>query len=165
MVERLQRSADFERVLKTPSRLRSVHFAAHHLGELPSQPAWRQKGVPSPELSTAGVATGRLPVDESPEGSSAVLAEGLRPARLWLGAVVPKRHARRSVTRTALKRQIRAAMTNHEQSLACGLWVIRLRAPFDRKQFPSATSRALQSAARDELDDLIASALKRGLGR
>ena len=165
MVERLQRSADFERVLKTPSRLRSAHFAAHHLGELPSQPAWRQKGLPAPELSTAGGASALVPVDESPEIPPSAQPELPRPSSLWLGAVVPKRHARRSVTRTALKRQIRAAMTIHEQSLAYGLWVIRLRAPFDRKQFPSATSQALQSAARDELDALIASALKRGLGR
>ena len=111
------------------------------------------------------VASALSPVDESPEVPSSAQSELSQPASIWLGAVVPKRHARRSVTRTALKRQIRAAMTSHEQSLACGLWVIRLRAPFDRKQFPSATSQALQSAARDELDGLIASALKRGLGR
>ena len=31
-------------------------------------------------------------------------------AGVWLGAVVPKRHARRSVTRVLIKRQIRRAL-------------------------------------------------------
>jgi ribonuclease P protein component len=73
-----------------------------------------------------------------------------------LGAVVPKRHARRAVTRSLLKRQIRVCLTSRAE--ACpqawppGIWVVRLRAPFDRAQFPSAGSGALRSAARAELD-------------
>ena len=79
------------------------------------------------------------------------LAEGC-----WLGTVVPKRHARRSVTRSLLKRQIRAALDIAAHAdLAPGLWVVRLRAPFDRKQFPSAASDALRAAARAELDQLV----------
>ena len=77
---------------------------------------------------------------------------------MWLGTVVPKRHARRSVTRTLLKRQIRAAITRHLASLACGLWVVRLRAPFDRAHFVSAASIQLRRAAYDELESLIGSA-------
>ena len=83
------------------------------------------------------------------------------PADIWLGAVVPKRHARRSVTRTLLKRQIRAVVAGHIDALAGGLWVIRLRAPFDRAVFPSAASDALKCAARDELDQLLVSASRR----
>ena len=74
----------------------------------------------------------------------------------WLGCVVPKRHARRAVTRTLLKRQIRRAAA--EARLAPGLWVIRLRAGFDRTAFPSAASSALQTVARNELDSLLAKA-------
>jgi ribonuclease P protein component len=84
---------------------------------------------------------------------------------LWLGAVVPKRHARRSVTRSLLKRQIRAAIAKQALALPAGLWVIRLRAPFDRTLFPSASSAALLDAARNELDRLVASAVQRGPGR
>lgn len=84
-------------------------------------------------------------------------------AQSWLGAVVPKRHARRSVTRSLLKRQIRAAVGRQEQ-LPGGLWVVRLRAPFDSRVFVSASSTALQQAARDELDALLASALRRRTG-
>ena len=73
----------------------------------------------------------------------------------WLGLVVPKRHARRSVTRNLLKRQMRALMQQHAQALAPGLWVLRLKAPFDRQQFVSAASQALRQAAHAELDVLL----------
>ena len=45
--------------------------------------------------------------------------------------------------------------------MADGLWVVRLRAPFDKVKFPSAASVALQSAARTELDALLAGAALR----
>ena len=73
-----------------------------------------------------------------------------------LGLVVPKRHARRSVTRSLLKRQMRSVARSTGADLADGLWVVRLRAPFDRAAFPSAASTALQRAARAELVQLFA---------
>jgi ribonuclease P protein component len=79
--------------------------------------------------------------------------------------VVPKRHARRSVTRSLLKRQIRTAIAAHVDLLEAGLWVIRLRAPFESRLFPSARSQALRDAARDELSQLLASAVQRGRRR
>lgn len=72
-------------------------------------------------------------------------------ASRWLGLVIPKRHARRSVTRSLLKRQIRAAAGRSETGLDEGLWVVRLRSPFDLRSFPSAASTALAAAAREEL--------------
>jgi ribonuclease P protein component len=80
--------------------------------------------------------------------------------RLWVGAVIPKRHAKRSVTRTLLKRQIRAAVERQPQ-LPAGLWVVRLRAPFPRTEFVSAASDALRRVAHDELDALLATAARR----
>jgi ribonuclease P protein component len=77
-----------------------------------------------------------------------------------MGAVVPKRHARRAVTRSLLKRQMRAAF-ERQRGLPGGLWVLRLRAPFDRTRFPSAASNALRRAAQDELDALLADAARR----
>jgi ribonuclease P protein component len=76
----------------------------------------------------------------------------------WLGSVIPKRHARRSVTRTLLKRQIRAALARHVGGLPSGLWLVRLKAPFAAAAFPSAASQALRRAARSELDALFARA-------
>ena len=73
----------------------------------------------------------------------------------WLGMVVPKRHAKRSVTRSLMKRQIRAVIAGTSAALSGGLWVVRLRAPFDRAVFPSAASTALQAAVRAELDQLL----------
>lgn len=97
-------------------------------------------------------------VDETRSAPCARSLAELIPAstpRLWFGAVVPKRHARRAVTRTLLKRQIRAAVLTHADSMAAGLWVVRLRAAFDRTAFSSASSDALLRAARDELDRLL----------
>lgn len=76
----------------------------------------------------------------------------------WLGVVVPKRYARRAATRNLLRRQIRAVIQRHQARLAHGMWLVRLRAPFQRTQFVSATSAALRSAAREELDGLFARA-------
>lgn len=79
----------------------------------------------------------------------------------WLGSVIPKRHARRSVTRNLLRRQIRAVMDERLQSLAPGLWLVRLRAPYPSAIYPSAASQALRTAVRDELDGLFARAAQR----
>ena len=80
---------------------------------------------------------------------------------LWLGLVVPKRHAKRAVTRTLLKRHIRAAVSHVAAVLAPGLWVVRLRMPFDRQEFVSAASDQLARVARDELAALMATAAAR----
>lgn len=75
---------------------------------------------------------------------------------LWLGCIVPKRHARRAVTRNMLRRQARAAMQRHAELLRPGLWLIRLRQPFARSAgFVSADSPALRMAAMSELDRLL----------
>jgi len=77
------------------------------------------------------------------------------PGRCWLGSVIPKRHARRAVTRNLLKRQVRAALARHAGTLPSGLWLVRLKAPFAPASFPSAASDALRVAARGELDTLF----------
>jgi ribonuclease P protein component len=87
-----------------------------------------------------------------------------RPA-LWLGVVVPKRHARRSVTRSLLKREMRAGVARRAHQLAAGLWLVRLRAPFDTGLFVSAASAALRSAARSELDALLSDCALSSAGR
>lgn len=79
----------------------------------------------------------------------------------WIGCVVPKRHARRAVTRSLLKRQIRMALQRHASGLPGGLWLVRLRGPFAPQQFPSAASDALREAARAELDQLLARIARR----
>ena len=155
-VERLLRSIDFERVLGTPPRGRSAHFAVHCVAVGPTA---GRKRVKDSKLSTSQGTSGVQLVDDSAE--AAPPAATLRPAACWLGVVVPKRHARRSVTRSLLKREIRAAVARHAERLDAGLWLVRLRAPFDTQSYVSAASAALRRAARDELDELLLRAARR----
>lgn len=142
MPGRLVNKADFERLLGMRPWARSAHFAVHHLPATPSRPARPVKPNANTELSTAPAPICPQPVDDL-------------PANRWLGCVVPKRHARRSVTRSLLKRQVRGAFQRHEAGLPAGMWLVRLREPFAVKLFPSAQSEALSSAARLELDGLL----------
>ena len=150
MIRRLLRSDDFERVLRTRTQANTAHFAVHYVSDLPSVPVYPRSKSSTQELSTGEADSAMVLVDDCSAATS-----------VWFGAVVPKRHARRSVTRTLLKRQIRAAMSWHQEALARGLWVVRLRAPFDRTAFPSAASHALKCAARGELEQLLEAAARR----
>ena len=77
---------------------------------------------------------------------------------LWVGALIPKRWAKRAVTRNAIKRQIYAVSSDLESSLPQAAHVVRLRSAFDRAAFPSASSDALKQAVRRELQQLFARA-------
>ena len=80
------------------------------------------------------------------------------PCDVWMGAMVPKRWAKRAVTRNAIKRQIYTVGTLAEPSLKQAAHVVRLRAGFDKAAYPSATSDALKSMVRQELVQLFARA-------
>jgi ribonuclease P protein component len=75
---------------------------------------------------------------------------------VWLGAMAPKRWARRAVTRNAIRRQIYAVGENLVPPLSAGTHLVRLRAAFAPAQFPSARSEALKRAVRAELVQLFA---------
>ncbi len=68
-----------------------------------------------------------------------------------MGAVVPKRWAKRAVTRNGIKRQIYNVSASFEPRLPAAAHVVRLRMDFARAQFPSAWSDALKAAVRGEL--------------
>lgn len=136
-------STDFQRLLRTPAWSRSAHFAVHHLPTTPADRRQRAGEASEPKLSTSVTNNPTPPVDDS-------------PGQVWLGAVLPKRLARRAVTRNLLRRQIRAAMDRHAGGLPGGLWVVRLRQPFAARDFVSAASDALRRAARGELDAVLA---------
>jgi ribonuclease P protein component len=139
-LQRLKTRAQFQFALAGGTVARTEHFALHCAAlELP---------LIKPEAS------------ESP---------GIRPKVLfdlndvWLGAMVPKRWAKRAVTRNAIKRQIYAVSADFDASLAKVAHVVRLRATFDRAQFISASSDVLKFAVRLELERLFTKALARGL--
>jgi ribonuclease P protein component len=140
------KSADFALALAAPAAAKSPHFMLHHLAADPALSAWRAGVVLVPELSTDG----------APKRDSAV-DNFADPRHWWLGLVVPKRHARRSVTRSLIKRQMRAHAEAHRQGLPAGQWLVRLRAPFDPALFSSAASAKLREAAREELARVFAS--------
>lgn len=152
MIASVTSASDFTKVLNAPCRARSTHFAVHHLAQAPkvwSPTAQRGKQLPEgpshDELSTGQSVSGVKPVDEMP------------PDRRWLGLVVPKKHARKAVTRTLLKRHIRAAM-QQALNLDPGMWVVRLRSPFAKTEFMSAASDRLAQAASTELAALMIAA-------
>jgi len=138
-VQRLKTKAQFEAVMaggRTVSR--TAHFALHRL----------PFGAPPQSPSETGPGSKR---------SQALFAVEGEP---WLGTIVPKRWARRAVTRNTIKRQIDAVSLDIEAHLPAAVHVVRLRAGFDKAQFPSATSVPLKRAVRAELQQLFAGALK-----
>jgi ribonuclease P protein component len=79
----------------------------------------------------------------------------------WMGAMAPKRWAKRAVTRNTIKRQIFAVSREFEPLLPLAAYVVRLRCGFDRAHFTSATSPALKKAVRHELLQLFTRATER----
>ncbi len=146
---RVLHSADFDRLMQSPARKRSAHFAVHHVMAWPhaQRPPATQKVADN--LSTAHQPSCPDSVDEC--------VQAARPGERWLGCMVPKRHAKRAVTRNLIKRQMRTAAQRHAQQLLPGLWLLRQHRPFDPRVFVSAASSALREAARVELEALLSS--------
>ncbi|BCO25243.1 ribonuclease P protein component [Rhodoferax lithotrophicus] len=94
-----------------------------------------------------------LALDEQPEGGARQPLFAVQD--VWMGAMVPKRWAKRAVTRNAIKRQIYALSQDFEHELKSAAHVVRLRAGFDKTRFVSATSCALKAAVRAELQQLF----------
>ena len=113
-----------------------------------------------PVAHTAHFALHRLCL-QVPEGSPARQALFCPQGDAWLGAMVPKRWARRAVTRNAIRRQIYAVGEQLQPPLGAGAHLVRLRAAFAPQQFPSASSAALKMAVRTELQQLLAQPARR----
>lgn len=150
MLGRIVHKSDFQRVLATSPCARSTHFAAYHVAARPFDARYGLDQTNQVSLSTDPEEQLRRSVDKVP-----------RPDQLWAGFVLPKRLARRSVTRQLLKRQAREALRRRAHALPPGLWIVRLRNTFDRTEFVSASSSALRRAARAELDALMVAAARR----
>ena len=142
---RTLKTTDFAAALTTPAMAKSPHFALHHVAARPASASRLSRGALVPEIST----------EEAPNRDGAVDNNG-PDWQLWLGLVVPKRHARRAVTRNLVKRQMRAQAVASQHGLAPGQWLIRLRAPLDARRFTSASSAQLHAAVRAELAQVFA---------
>lgn len=78
---------------------------------------------------------------------------------VWMGALVPKRWAKRAVTRNAIKRQIYAISEGCDGLTAPAAYVVRLRKAYDRKIYVSASSESLKCAVRGEVEHLLSAAV------
>ncbi len=107
----------------------------------------------APVAKTPHFALHRAALNSGDSGDS---ARALFPvADAWLGVLLPKRWARRAVTRNTIRRQIYEAARERAPDLPQAALVVRLRTEFSRKQFISATSDALKRAVRIELNQLL----------
>lgn len=164
----LTNAEDFQRAMAQPWLAKTPHFALHHLkGEVRRRgAAARDKGLSSGLRPVAGEPVDNPlenPVDKWVDSSVDGSPGGALPVA-WAGYVVPKRHARRSVTRNLIRRQMRQALADQQrgpEGLPAGIWVLRLRSGFDVAQFPSAASTPLRHAVREELRQVMGSAIKR----
>lgn len=113
---------------------------------------------------------GRAPWARSPHFAlhMLVLADAQAPALrafggdpLWIGCVLPKRHAKRAVTRNTMRRLIYEGVGRHAAGLTPAAWVARLNRGLDLAEYPSACSQALRRDLRAEIDGLLAGAARR----
>ena len=138
---------------------RTTHFALHCVMLEP--PVLAPMGAPS--TGPASVVAASSPMDAhaaalAQPGAPAIARPLFEVCAVWMGAMVPKRWAKRAVTRNAIKRQIYNMGALAEPSLRRAAHVVRLRAGFDKAAYPSATSDALKDAVRVELNQLFAKA-------
>ena len=130
-MQRLKTRAQFQAVLAGSTVARTAHFALHRCA-LDGLSLFAESPAAAAPLFT---------VDD-----------------VWIGAMVPKRWAKRAVTRNAIKRQVYNVSAQPGAALPRAAHVVRLRAAFDRKEFISASSEKLKAAVRAELQLLLARA-------
>jgi ribonuclease P protein component len=124
-VRRLKTAAQFQVVLQAKPQRRSAHFAMH---------GTRRAGSHFRADDDVGLGT-------------------ISP---WsVGVVVPKRWAKRAVTRNLIKRQMYAVFNERYAALPPGVYVFRLCAGFAPQGFVSARSAALAALVRSELLGLL----------
>lgn len=95
-----------------------------------------------------------------PTVEPAKIARLFHPQDTWIGAMVPKRWAKRAVTRNAIKRQIYTVTADFSQMYPQAALVVRLRSGFARKEFVSAVSDQLREAVRHEIQTLMQAGAK-----
>jgi ribonuclease P protein component len=128
-VQRLKNRAQFDAAMAGGTVSRTPHFVLHR--------------APLDATSSTG--------PES-DGRQVLFVLQTEP---WIGAVIPKRWAKRAVTRNGIKRQVYNVSASFEQRLPVAAHVVRLRMDFARKDFPSAWSDPLKAAVRGELLQLF----------
>ena len=124
-LKRIKAWAQFQQLMKNPPVARSKHFVVHRA----TNPAPAPADVIKPDPSHVN--------------------------GLCLAALLPKRWAKRAVTRNALRRQIYAAFASQQTQLIPVPHLVRMRAAMDPTLFTSACSDPLKKAVRQEIDQLL----------
>lgn len=137
-MQRLQTRPQFQAVLAGAIVAKTTHFALHR-NALDAKPVQAEPG----QLADVLAAKPLFPVQD-----------------VWLGAMVPKRWAKRAVTRNAIKRQIYTVSADFSHQYPQAAFVVRLRRDFSRKEFISATSEQLKLAVRTEVLALMQAGAK-----
>lgn len=133
-MQRLKTRSQFQAVLAGSVVAKTAHFSLHCNGLHAQAP--------------------RADVEKITGDKSQVVA--LFPVQsVWMGAMVPKRWAKRAVTRNAIKRQIYAVSADFSHIFPKVAFVVRLRKEFPRQEFFSATSSHLKKAVRAEIVALV----------
>ncbi|MBS7350359.1 MAG: ribonuclease P protein component [Comamonas sp.] len=157
-MQRLKTRAQFQAVMAGGICSRTPHFVLHRLALNASTAAANPAAPHQAQHTTGPVNTQALFVVSGNKTGNQHLAASWR----WLGPLVPKRWARRSVTRHLLRRQIYAVGADFAPRLPANTaYVVRLRSEFSRKQFISASSEPLRLAIRAELQHLFAYAVRK----
>ncbi len=127
-VQRLRTRPQFQAVLAGHVLAKTAHFAMHCCSLKPS------------EVEKAGLLS-LFPCDSA-----------------WLGAMVPKRWAKRAVTRNTIRRQVYCVGSDFKQFLDGKAHVVRLRSAFAKTEYVSASSDVLKRDVRAELTELFSRA-------
>ncbi|MFO6420464.1 ribonuclease P protein component [Hylemonella sp. W303a] len=137
---RLRVQPQFEALRSSPPLARTEHFVLHGLA------------LQSPVEQMAA----QIPVLFPGEGP-------------WLGAVTPKRWAKRAVTRNLIRRQIYGVGEEHLDALRAAMpqsvFLVRLKTAYGVDQFRSAASTLLRNAVRTELERLFTRAAGMSKGK
>jgi ribonuclease P protein component len=131
---RLQTRAQFDAVLGHRALASTEHFALHRSDRLDAEL--------SPPQAQVDCVSGPL--------------AGLKQAAI--GAMVPKRWARRAVTRNLIRRQIYSLAQDHLTGEPAWAYVVRLRRSFPIQGFVAASSAPLKQAVRTQLLALLTQA-------
>ena len=135
-MQRLKTRPQFQAVLAGSVIAKTEHFVLHRNSLEPIR-------VPAPQVT---------PEPDAHKAKGDELAARLFPVLdVWIGAMVPKRWAKRAVTRNTIKRQIYTVSAETMHNFPQAAFLVRLRREFSRKEFVSATSAQLKEAVRAEV--------------
>lgn len=126
-LKRIKAWAQFQQLMKHPPVARSKHFVVHR-----------------------GEASGQGCEKANLQDNAVYHVKGL-----CLAALLPKRWAKRAVTRNAMRRQIYDAFALQQDKLVPVPHLVRLRATMGSGAFTSAGADPLKTAVRQEIDQLL----------